>query len=151
MNRQRPPFGSATVIEANDTEICTDPALGLDPFGVERCIQERQAARFGEDPNAGQTTAGGAFIRLPTTATLQSNLSTPITQNWFTGWQTTYDFQTRKFASHAVNLERQMHDWRATFSVLHAPNGNFAFSFFIALKAQPDLKFDYNRQSYPRR
>ena len=26
--------------------------------------------------------------------------------------------------------------------------GNFAFNFFIALKAAPDLKFDYNRRTY---
>ena len=52
------------------------------------------------------------------------------------------------FASHMVNLLRDMHDWQATFSILKAPNGNFAFSFFIALKAEPQLKFDYNRSTY---
>ena len=31
-----------------------------------------------------------------------------------------------------------------------SPNGNFGFTFFIALKAEPDLKFNYNRQTFPR-
>ena len=34
------------------------------------------------------------------------------------------------------------------FAFTQSPNGNFGFNFFIALKAQPDLKFDYNRQTY---
>jgi hypothetical protein len=44
-----------------------------------------------------------------------------------------------------VTLQRDLHDWRATFAFTQSPNGNFAFSFFIALKAEPDLKFDYNK------
>ena len=47
-----------------------------------------------------------------------------------------------------VTLQREMHDWRAVFGFTQAPNGNFAFTFFIALKAQPELKVDYDRQSY---
>ena len=31
------------------------------------------------------------------------------------------------------------------FGFSQSPNGNFAFNFTIALKAEPDLKFDYNR------
>jgi hypothetical protein len=47
-----------------------------------------------------------------------------------------------------VTLQRDMHDWRANFSFSRAPTGNFLFSFFISLKAQPDLKFDYRRSTY---
>ena len=47
-----------------------------------------------------------------------------------------------------MSLQRDLHDWRAVFAFTQAPNGNFAFNFFIALKAQPDLKFDYDRRSY---
>ena len=43
---------------------------------------------------------------------------------------------------------RELHDWRATFSFTQSPNGNFAFSFQIALTAEPDLKFNYNRGTY---
>ena len=29
-----------------------------------------------------------------------------------------------------------------------APNGNFAFNFFISLIAEPNLKFNYDRRTY---
>ena len=48
----------------------------------------------------------------------------------------------------SFSLQRDMHDWRAVFAFTQAANGNFAFNFFIALKAEPDLKFDYNRNTY---
>jgi hypothetical protein len=146
-SRQRPPVGGGTIIEDNDALLCA--ALGLDPISQERCVLERQASRVG-DPNASQTTAGGPFLRRSPTTTIQSNMVLPLTKNWGASWQTTYDFEAGQFASHMVNLSRELHDWRATFTILQAPNGNFAFSFFIALKAQPDLKFDYQRQSYRR-
>ena len=146
-SRQRPPVGGGTIIEDDDELFCA--ALGLDPISQDRCVIERQASRVG-DPNAGQTTAGGPFLRRRPTTTIQSNMVLPLTRNWGASWQTTYDFEEGQFASHMVNLSRELHDWRATFSILQAPNGNFAFSFFIALKAQPDLKFDYQRNSYRR-
>ena len=68
-----------------------------------------------------------------------------LTENWSTSWQTTYDFERHEFASHIVSLQREIHDWRAIFGFTQSPNGNFAFHFTIALKAEPDLKFDYNR------
>jgi len=49
-----------------------------------------------------------------------------------------------------VTLQRELHDWRAVFSFTQAPSGAFAFTFFIALNAQPDLKFNYDRRSYGR-
>jgi hypothetical protein len=47
-----------------------------------------------------------------------------------------------------VNLQRDLHDWRAIFGFTQAPSGSFAFNFSIGLKAQPDLKFDYARSNY---
>ena len=44
-----------------------------------------------------------------------------------------------------MNLQRDLHDWRAIFGFTQSPNGNFAFNFMIALKAEPDIKFDYNK------
>jgi hypothetical protein len=43
-----------------------------------------------------------------------------------------------------------MHRWRATFSFVKSPNGNFAFNFFISLRDQPDLKFQYDQQTVNR-
>ena len=44
-----------------------------------------------------------------------------------------------------MQLQRELHDWRAIFGFTQSTNGNFAFNFTIALKAEPDIKFDYNR------
>jgi hypothetical protein len=41
-----------------------------------------------------------------------------------------------------------MHDWRAIFAFTQAPNGNFAFNFFVSLIAEPNLKFNYDRRTY---
>ena len=62
-------------------------------------------------------------------------------------WRTNYDFVRHEFACHVVSLQRDLHDWRAIFGFTQSPNGNFAFNFSIGLKAQPDLKFDYARNS----
>ena len=77
-------------------------------------------------------------------------MSFHLTEKWGASWSTTYDFVTRDFASHIVSLQREMHDWDAVFAFTRSPNGNFAFNFFIQLKAQPDIKFDYNRNTLPR-
>jgi hypothetical protein len=47
-------------------------------------------------------------------------------------------------------LTRELHDWNATFAFMRAPNGNFTFNFHISLKAQPDIKFDWDTRDYPR-
>lgn len=90
-------------------------------------------------------TAGGAAVQMPNQTSMQGDLQFALTQHWAATWNTSYDFELRKFASHVVSLQRDLHDWRAIFAVTHSPNGNFAFNFFIALKPQPELKFDYRR------
>jgi hypothetical protein len=71
-----------------------------------------------------------------------------LTRNWAMQWQTMYDAEKREFASQIVSLQRELGDWRALFGFTQAPNGNFAFNFMISLKPAPDLKFNYDRQSY---
>ena len=46
-----------------------------------------------------------------------------------------------------MRLDRDMHDWRATFSFVQSPNGNFLFNFFIQLLDQPDIKFEYDQRN----
>ena len=90
-------------------------------------------------------TAGGPAYRIPPSTSLNSNVSFYLTPKWSTSWQTTFDFERHEFASQILSLQRDLHDWRAMFGFTQSPNGNFAFNFTIALKAEPDLKFDYNR------
>ena len=144
-DRQRPPTGDANVVDFDPTAICGP--LKVNPFQYQSCIDEVSA----RPRNAGDftgTTAGGPFFRTPGRDNLQSQMSFNITPKWSGTWGTNYDFQARQFGSHSVSLQRQLHDWNAVFSFNQAQNGNFAFSFFIALTAQPDLKFDYDKQTY---
>jgi lipopolysaccharide assembly outer membrane protein LptD (OstA) len=77
-----------------------------------------------------------------------ANLTFSITPNWSAQWSTQYDVERAQFSSQQLGLQRALHDWNAVFSFSQTPNGNFAFNFFIALKAQPDIKFNYDRQTY---
>jgi len=78
------------------------------------------------------------------------SLSFQPTAHWSATWDSNYNFDTRQFGSHTIRLERDLHRWHASFSFLKAPNGNFAFSFYVALLDQPDIKFDYEQQSFAR-
>ncbi len=109
----------------------------------------KYASPAGEPPGSpfGQTTVGAPIFTSPPQQSLQLNTGFRITQKWSAQWTTTYDMVRSQFASNQVSLQRELHDWRAVFAVTQSPNGNFSFNFFIALKAEPDLKFDYNRQT----
>jgi len=124
---------------------------------------EVQCARFQSDPilfrqcqeialsqrdSALQTIDGGVVTQFPPQSTLRGNFTFNMTPKWAVQWTTGYDFERSEFADHTVTLQRDLHDWRAIFAFTQAPNGNFAFNFFIALKAAPDIRFDYNRRTY---
>jgi len=64
-------------------------------------------------------------------------------------WQTLYDFAKGEFGSHVLRLDRDLHDWRATFSFVQSPNGNVVFNFNITLIDQPEIKFDYDQRNLP--
>jgi hypothetical protein len=134
-------------------------SIEVDPAGP--CLefaftpQQRDQCRFqfgglGQEQPGVPTTFGGPTYRQPPQETLQFSTSFNFTPKWSAQWQSSYDFVLKEFASHSVQLQRELHDWRAMFAFVQAPNGNFAFNFSIGLKAEPDLKFDYNKQTYRR-
>ncbi|MGH7718215.1 MAG: putative LPS assembly protein LptD, partial [Gemmatimonadaceae bacterium] len=140
-SRRRPPVGG-DVIEVDPTLICRE----LDPILQPACeAQQRQLAL---SDTITSTTEGAVYTRLPPTSTLRGSFTFGLTPNWAVQWATGYDFERSEFSDHVVTLQRQMHDWRAIFAFTQAPNGNFAFNFFISLIAEPDLKFDFNRRTY---
>lgn len=141
--RQRPPRGGR-VIDFDPTVRCA----GIPPGPIyDLCVQnERLNPATDNGPNP--TTEGATFIRMPPSTSVGVRTSFNLTPNWAAGWSTTYDVERSEFASHIVTLQRELHDWRAVFGFTQAPNGNFAFTFFISLKAQPEIKLDYDRQSY---
>jgi hypothetical protein len=143
--RQRPPVGNGEIVVIDPRDKCN--GLQSNPIVYDACILQQSTNPIGaEDP--GRLTQGGPFVRIPSRSSLTSSMGFHITPKWSATWGTTYDFEEAQFASHSVTLQRDLHDWTSVFGFTRAPNGNFAFTFFIALKAQPDLKFDYDRQTY---
>ena len=143
--RQRPPVGG-NVVDYDPAVNCR--IYQFNPIAYDLCLIEQQANPTNATPLP--QGIGGVFVRTPPRQNVQSQMNFNITPTWSASWGTSYDFNARAFASHTVSLQRDLHDWRSTFAFTKAPNGNFAFSFFIALKAQPDLKFDYDKQTYRR-
>lgn len=88
-----------------------------------------------------------AALRAPNRSNLSLNTSFAPTQFWQVSWNTQYDVTNKKFESQQLNLTRDLHDWRATFSFLRSPNGNFQFSFLVTLIDLPDIKFDYRQNT----
>ncbi|HEX6535076.1 MAG TPA: putative LPS assembly protein LptD [Gemmatimonadaceae bacterium] len=135
--RSRPIPGAKTF---DPTSFCA-PLIN-DPFRYQQCLTTQQP------PDSLQTPAsGGDIIQAPARSTLRSSMSFSLTPKWAMQWTTAYDFERSEFSDQNVTLQRDMHDWRALLTFARAPNGNFAFSFFISLKAEPDLKFDYHRST----
>ncbi len=83
----------------------------------------------------------------PPHSTINASVSFSPTRHWTVSWATMYDFQKGQFGSHVLRLDRDLHDWRATFSFVQAPNGNVAFNFNITLIDQPEIKFDYDQRT----
>lgn len=82
--------------------------------------------------------------------TLGLNVSFAPTPGWGASWSTQYNLTTHEFGQHVLRLDRDLHRWRATFAFVKAPNGNFAFNFFVSLLDQPDIKFQYDQRTVNR-
>jgi hypothetical protein len=132
-----------TVVDYDPASQCQ--AFRDRPFEYERCVQLSQQ---NPPPPDAVPSQGGIIIRTPAVTNVRSALTFDLTPRWAASWNTSYDFERGEFADHQVSLQRDLHDWRAIFAFTQAPNGNFALSFYVALKAEPDLKLDYRRQTY---
>ena len=76
-----------------------------------------------------------------------TNFTFQPTAQWNVNWSTGYSFSTKNFTDHILTFTRQMHDWDANFDFMKAQNGNFSFQFRVKLRANPDIKFDYQQRS----
>lgn len=81
---------------------------------------------------------------------LTANLSFQPTTNWSLRWQTGYSFNQSEFTDHILTLTRTLHDWDANFDFVKAQNGNFSFQFRVSLRANPDIKMDYEQRELRR-
>ncbi len=128
------------------------PPRGLDP-AINRLGARRRSGggfrasiSYDEQRFRDQETAD-SVISTPANRNLGLQLSFSPTQAWSVSWNTNYDLTNKKFGQHIVRLDRDLHRWRATFSFVQAPNGNFAFNFFISLTDQPEIKFQYDQRT----
>jgi hypothetical protein len=80
---------------------------------------------------------------------VMGNLRFQATENWALAWNTGYSFTTSGFTDHALTLTRRLHDFDANFDFFKAQNGNFSFQFRVHLRANPDLKVDYEQRDLP--
>lgn len=77
---------------------------------------------------------------------LQVNLMLQPTEHWSLQWTTGYSITDGEFADHYLTLTRDLHDWEANFDFSRGINGNFNFQFRVRLRANPDLKLDYQQR-----
>jgi Tat protein translocase TatC len=102
------------------------------------------------------TTIGGESSFFPTNSIIPivaqpaSNqlgvvMSFAPTPFWSVSWNTQYDITHGVFESQNIVLQRDLHDWRASFTFTKNTNGNFALYFTVFLINLPDIKFDYNQ------
>ena len=145
-SKQRPPSGNGRVVQYDPTLLCD--GLKSNPIQYSVCVQNALAAPPVDYTQYSSTTAGGSFFRVPPQTSINWRAGFDLTPKWSVQWNTSYDAVRHEFASHQVTLQRDLHDWRAMFGFTQSPNGNFAFTFYVSLKAEPDLKFNYDRASY---
>lgn len=141
--RQRPPRGGPPLQTLNPREACR--SLLPNTFQFDQCVlNPALLAPTQLPPTAG---VGLPPVLAPPVTNASWNMGFNLTPKWTAQWSTSYDFVSKQFAAQVVSFQRELHDWRATFAFTQAPNGAVFFNFFIALKAEPNLKFNYDRRT----
>ena len=92
----------------------------------------------------GDTTLVGVGGR----QSMNLSLSFSPTPGWDVRWSSTYDVDLHRFNQHVVQLERDLHRWHASFGYTRTATGSASFTFLVALRDQPDIKFDYDQQTF---
>ncbi|MBX3132746.1 MAG: LPS-assembly protein LptD [Gemmatimonadaceae bacterium] len=141
--RTRPPRGGR-VLDFDPARECQS-FIGLPIY--EFCLAQAELGRP-TDPNQNRGTEGGTAIRYPPRTNIALQTSFNLTPKWAAAWSTSYDVERGDFANQTVTLQRELHDWRAVFGFNRIPTGAFSFTFFISLKAQPEIKLPYESRSF---
>ena len=76
---------------------------------------------------------------------ISGNVSFQPTEQWSLNWNTGYNITEGGFTDHMLTLSRRLHDWDANFDFAKVQNGNLSFQFRVALRANPDIKLDYEQ------
>jgi hypothetical protein len=119
--------------------------------GFDQPIRRRRGVQasvtYDDQRRRPQFDTEGNEIETNANRTLGFAVSFAPTPGWSVSWNTQYNMTLKEFGQHVLRLDRTMHRWRATFAFLKAPNGNFAFNFYISLLDQPELKFQYDQRT----
>jgi Tat protein translocase TatC len=89
-------------------------------------------------------------VPVPARKDLRFSTGFSPTRYWALSWAAQYNVTDKRFESHQVQLQRDLHEWRAAFNFTRNANGNFAVFFSIFLIDLPELKFDYNQSTFER-
>lgn len=83
--------------------------------------------------------------------TLAFTSSFSPTPYWGVSWQGIYNLSDTRFEQQSVSLERNLHEWRASFSFDRTANGNAGFRVSVYLIDLPDIKpLSYNESTFER-
>jgi len=78
---------------------------------------------------------------------LGGSLSFRPTPHWSIRWTSNYNLTDAEFGQNVITLDRDLHDWLASFQFARAPNGNTIFQVSISLKAAPDIRTEYQQRT----
>lgn len=130
----------------------TDAYAGLSGRGFTASLNYSLLRRRATGTTIGSVNNDPNDIFFPPTNLVSGNqsnlgLSTSFspTRYWSVSWQTQYNITASKFESQTIRLQRDLHDWTASFDFAKTATGNFALFFSVTLKPLPDVKFDYNQ------
>ncbi len=98
-------------------------------------------------PLDGEGESGGVSLN---SQTLQGSFSFNPSEHWSADWNTSYDFEANRFLDHVVTLRRDLHEWEAIFGFRQTATGNWSFHFEVSLKANRELRFDFEQRSLER-
>lgn len=149
----RPTAAAAPTPVARDTtrQIPGAPDFTQDPrrrTGIGGVSSQGGGRGFSMQVTYSSRTARTDTVLAPGNRVVNLGMSFQPTPKWSANWSTFYDFATQRFGQHVLQLNRDMRRWQATFGFVKSPNGNFAFNFSIALRDEPDIKFDYDQQTF---
>lgn len=140
-----------------DLDPTMDPTQGSEGFDQNRIMPGDDGMGVGTTRREGWDARISYSLRRPRDGTsstraqmLQWNLSFAPTEQWDANWSTSYDLEAQRFNDHMVELRRDLHEWQATFSFRQTALGNWSFQFEIALRANRDLRFDYEQRNVDR-
>jgi Tat protein translocase TatC len=114
-------------------------------FSIDRSLDRKGHTPFQARVTYSLTRLRPDSVARRAQASLGLNTSFAPTAFWSVTWSTQYNIAQGRFESQLITLERDLHEWRASFNFQRSPNGNFAFVFNIFLLDLPAVKFDYNQ------